>query len=273
MHHPFLQLPEDECKKNTLRNYESVLGKFQNYFRDIELSSITPENILAFMSRLSDGTKQSTKKLRFSLLAAFFNFIKDSVDPDFQSPCDNAALRKLFKPAKPTQVQAPEKDVVDEIVFRTQDPRNRLILELMARGCMRVGEVLKLTPTDIEDRKVVIRDPKSGKETEVVFLPKKVFDRLKKYVRENVIRPNTRIFPITYAAARIIVIKAGELVGIHLRPHDLRRHAATFASRSGTPLEIVSKVLLRHSNLSTTQRYLGEISDLEAIRWIDSLHV
>jgi integrase len=62
------------------------------------------------------------------------------------------------------------------------------------------------------------------------------------------------------------------LVGIHLRPHDLRRHAATYASRSGTPLEIVSKLLLRHSNLSTTQIYLGKVSDVEAIRWIDNLH-
>ena len=86
------------------------------------------------------------------------------------------------------------------------------------------------------------------------------------------IKPEDRIFPITYAAARIVVRKAGDLVGIHLKPHDLRRHAATYASRSGTPLEIVSKVLLRHSNLSTTQRYLGKISDAEAIRWIDSLH-
>ena len=259
-------------RKSTLRNYESLLGKFQDLFRDIELSSITPEGILAFMSRVSDGTKQSTKKLRFSLLASFFSFVKNSVDPDFQSPCDNPALRKLFRAGTPSQVKAPEKDVVDEIIFRTQDPRNRLILELMARACMRVGEVLGITPMDIEDRKLIIRGPKSGRETEVVFLPKKVADRLRKYVRENGIRPNARIFPITYAAARIIVKKAGELVGIHLRPHDLRRHAATYASRSGTPLEVVSKVLLRHSNLSTTQRYLGRISDAEAMRWVDSLH-
>ena len=54
-----------------------------------------------------------------------------------------------------------------------------------------------------------------------------------------------------------MVRKAGALVGIHLRPHDLRRHAATYASRSGVPVEIVSKVILRHANLSTTQRYLG----------------
>jgi len=65
------------------------------------------------------------------------------------------------------------------------------------------------------------------------------------------------IFPITYSAARMAVIKAGKLVGIKLRRHDLRRHAATFASRAGTPLEIVTKIVLRHSNLSTTQRYLG----------------
>ena len=68
------------------------------------------------------------------------------------------------------------------------------------------------------------------------------------------------------------VIKVGKLVGIKLRPHDLRRHAATFASRAGTPLEIVSKIVLRHSNLSTTQRYLGKVSDIEAMRWIDSIH-
>jgi integrase len=146
------------------------------------------------------------------------------------------------------------------------------MLELMARSGMRVGEVLKLRPMDIDDRKAIIRDPKSGKETEVIFLPQKVAERLRTYIREKGINPDARIFPLTYAAARLIVKKAGNLVDIHVRPHDLRRHAATYASRSGTPLEIVSKVLLRHSNLSTTQRYLGKISDAEAMRWIDNLH-
>jgi integrase/recombinase XerD len=110
----------------------------------------------------------------------------------------------------------------------------------MARACMRVGEVLKLRPKDIEDRKAIIRDPKSGREAEVAFLPQKVAERLKIYISGNGINPEDRIFPIKYAAARVIVKKAGELVDIRLRPHDLRRHAATYASRSGTPLEIVS---------------------------------
>lgn len=57
------------------------------------------------------------------------------------------------------------------MIFRTQNTRNRLMLELMARSGMRFGEVLKLRPMDIEGRKAIIRDPKSGREAEVVFLP------------------------------------------------------------------------------------------------------
>ena len=48
--------------------------------------------------------------------------------------------------------------------------------------------------------------------------------------------------------------------------------AATDASRTDAPLEIVSKVILRHANLSTTQRYLGKVSDVEAIRWIEQIY-
>ena len=226
---------------------------------------------MAFLTDFTQGNKQSTKKLRFSLLSSFFNFIKNSIDPTIQNPCDTPILRKLFKEPKLAPWDILEKEIVDEMVFRTLNPRNRLMLELMARGGMRIGEVLKLTPVVIQERKIIIIDPKSGKETEMVFIPQKVADRLKEYIREQGIQPYERIFPITYPAARVVVKKAGKLVGIDLTPHDLRRHAATFASRSGTPIELISKVLLRHSNLSTTQRYLGKVTDIEAMRWIDKL--
>jgi integrase len=236
------------------------------------LDTLTSEEILSFLTEFTEGTKQSTKRLRYSLLSAFFNFIKNSIDPRFQNPCDSPILRKLFRVARANTWKILEKEVVDEIIFRTESPRNRLILELMARGGMRIGEVLKLTPNDIEGQKLLIRAPKSGKQGEVVFIPQKVAARLKEYFKEKGIEPQQRIFPITYPAARTVVKKVGKLVGINLRPHDLRRHAATYASRSGTPIEIVSKVILRHANLATTQRYLGKVSDLEAMRWIQNLH-
>lgn len=142
----------------------------------------------------------------------------------------------------------------------------------MARGGMRISEVLGLTPADIDGQKLLLHTPKSDRELEVVFIPKKLSSRLLDYVRDTAIPPDQRIFPITYAGARKMVVKVGDMVGIKLRPHDLRRHAATYASRAGVPIEIVSKVILRHADLSTTQRYLGKVSNHEAIRWIESLH-
>ena len=106
----------------------------------------------------------------------------------------------------------------------------------------------------------------------MVYVPRKILVRLNDYVKDNNVDIHDRIFPISYVAAWSIVKKSGNLVGVELRPHDLRRHAATYASRSGIPIEIVSKVILRHADLSTTQRYLGKVNDTEAIRWIETLY-
>jgi integrase/recombinase XerD len=224
------------------------------------------------MNQITEGRKPQTKRVRFTSLLAFFNFAKNNLDHDFINPCDSPMLRKLFRPKIKTQFDFLERETVDEIIFRTVKPRNRLILELMARGGMRISEVLKIVPNDIADRKILLREPKSGREDEIIFIPQKVADRLKDYVKSQNIGLHERIFPICYEAARSVVMKAGKLVGIHLRPHDLRRHAATYASRSGVPLEIVSKTILRHSDLSTTERYLGKIRDVEALKWIETIY-
>ena len=49
-------------------------------------------------------------------------------------------------------------------------------------------------------------------------------------------------------------------------------YGSGYASRSGTPIDIVSKVIQGNANISTIQRYLGKVSDLEAIRRVDNLH-
>ncbi len=253
-------------------SHEFVLLRFREQFGAMELESINPDKVLEFLSNLTEGKKQTTKRIRYASLKTFFNFIKNAFNEEFQNPCEAPILRKIFRVSKPFKCTIFDKDVIDEIIFRIDKPRDRLLLELMARGGMRVGEVLKLRPIDIDDRKIIIVDPKSGKELEVVFIPQKIADRLKDYIREKGIDSHDRIISISYSAARIIVKRAGMMVNIDLKPHDLRRHAATYASRSGTPIEIVSKVILRHSNLSTTQRYLGKVSDQEALRWIENLY-
>ncbi|NNK95477.1 MAG: site-specific integrase [Desulfobacterales bacterium] len=196
--------------------------------------------MLDFLLTLTKNNKQATKRNRYSVLSSFYNFSINTGLPALTNPCNTTVIKKIFKRPPAIQWQIVDKETIDEIIFRTMNMRNRLMLELMARGGMRIGEVLSITPGDNQECSLTLHNPKSGRADEKVYVPRKILVRLSEYVKGNNISTDDRIFPISYVAAWSMVRKAGQLVDIELKPHDLRRHAATYASRSGTPIEIVS---------------------------------
>ena len=99
-------------------------------------------------------------------------------------------LRKIFRNSRGVQWKIFEKETIDEMIFKTTNTRNRLILEFMARGGIRIEKVLKIRPIDVENRKIILHDPKSGREAEVVFIPQKIADRLKEYIKAKNIERN-----------------------------------------------------------------------------------
>lgn len=66
-----LQYQKANSKVNTVKNYEFLLGKFEIY-NDRELESIKTEDVLLFLTDLSDGRKQNRKRGRYMILSAFF---------------------------------------------------------------------------------------------------------------------------------------------------------------------------------------------------------
>ena len=72
----FLEYHKLNSKKNTITNYELILSRFCDQCGDEDVDSITTEACLAFLTEFTEGAKQSTKKLRYSLMSAFFNFIR-----------------------------------------------------------------------------------------------------------------------------------------------------------------------------------------------------
>ena len=70
---------------------------------------------------------------------------------------------------------------------------------------MRIGQILKLTPENVIDQKLILHAPKSENEAEIVFIPRRISDRLHKYIQDKGIKSNVRVFPITYAAAQLVV--------------------------------------------------------------------
>ena len=259
-------------KQRTQQSYNYLLHRFESQFGDNPLESVGPEDIYQFLEALTDQSSKSTRRLRYAQIKAFYNLIIDNCCLNMKNPCSAPILSKSFKMPKREGRKILDKENVDEMIYNAQCLRDRLILELQARCGLRIGEALNLRVKDISDRKLILQGPKSGKDQEVAFMPEQVAKRLVEYIHNENLSPEDRLFPICYSTARSLIRRSGEKLNIKISPHDLRRHSATYASRNGVPLEIISKVILRHQDLKTTQMYLGKVSDSEAIRWMDTLH-
>lgn len=259
-------------KPRTIESYRLLLERFEVIFAQKDLETIAPDEIFHFLETLTGNMAKSTRRLRYAQLKAFYNFIIDRCSLNMRNPCSTSLLSKSFKAPKQQPHKILERETVDEMIYNTKKQRDRLILELQARCGLRIGELLKIKGSDVSDRTITLREPKSGKETERAYMPENVAKKLTEYIKEKAINGEDRIFPICYSTARSLIKRLGTKLNVRVAPHDLRRYSATYASRNGVPLEVVSKVILRHQDLKTTQVYLGKISDSEAIRWMDVLH-
>ncbi len=259
-------------KHSTNLGYSLLFNYLKVMFDGRTVESITPDDIGQFLESVTSGMSKGTRHLRYAQTKAFFSFVINECSLDIKNPCAHSLLAKQFKYPKMAARKILDKELVDELIYSTTSPMDRLILELQARCGLRIGEVLKLKASDVMDRKLFIREPKSGKEIETAFMPEQIAKRLGEYITANNIGPDDRLFPVCYSTVRSLIKRLGEKFHVRISPHDFRRHSATYASRNGVPLEIISKVLLRHHDLKTTQVYLGKINDSEAIRWMDVLH-
>ena len=93
-----------------------------------------------------------------------------------------------------------ERETVDEMIYNTKRVRDRLILELQARCGLRIGELLKIKVSDISDRTITLREPKSGKESELAYMPENVSKKLAEYVKDKALQSDDRPFPICYSS-------------------------------------------------------------------------
>ena len=84
-------------------------------------------------------------------------------------------------------------------------------------------------------------------------MPEHIAARLAEYIQSKQLSTDDRVFPLCYTAVSNVVTDLGKKLNVKISPHDLRRHSATYASRNGVPLEIISKAILRHQDLKTTQ--------------------
>jgi integrase len=250
-------------KAKSINSYNYILKQFEAVFTDRDFESICTDEVRQFLEEQTANYARATRRLRYAQIKTFFNFIIDKYDLNIKNPCSSSSLSKAFGTSTQRSRKILSKEAVDEMIYNAETLRDRLMLELQARCGLRIGELLGLRVYDVADRRLIIREPKSGKESEVAFMPEQIANRLDEYIKSQNLSANALIFPISYSTARTLIRGIAKRTNLEMTPHDIRRHSATYASRNGVPLEIVSKVFLRHRDLKTTQIYLGRVSETE----------
>ena len=141
--------------------------------------------------------------------------------------------------------------------------KHRTILTTCYAAGLRISEAVRLKPTDIDGKRMVIRiEQGKGQKDRYTMLSPRLLETLRAYWRTG--RPKTWLFegdvpskPIDRSAVEQACKKARRRSSIRkpITPHSLRHAFAVHLLESGTDVRTI-QLLLGHRSLATTARYL-----------------
>ena len=259
--------------ENTCAGYKNDLAKLMEFLTpDIDISSITKENLLLCIGQLSKHKMSSASINRFiAAVRTMFAYAKK-----FNYIQKNPALElKTVKLPKkmPRFMTAGEVDELcsmpqkEELLWATRDAA--LFTMLYSSGC-RVSEITNLSLDDFTNGYTsAIVTGKGDKQRRVYFAQQSVkaleayLEDRKKVIQQNGIKePTEKLFinqkgePLTTGGIRYIINRYSGPEGTnhHMNPHAFRHTFATTMIGNGADVRMVQE-MLGHSSISTTQRY------------------
>ncbi|MEJ8547306.1 tyrosine-type recombinase/integrase [Brevibacillus borstelensis] len=262
----------------TLRNYQRAISQFREFVSCKPLRNVTWKEIEAYLYSLSKGHCSKRQKplapaTVASLLAPLRSLYKWGSDPNVN----------MFPHDPTTSIRSPKVTVTSKQHYLTrretvlflnelkrQGDRDYLIgLTLVMLG-LRVSELTQMTwghfhtdPSETSIWLTVVRG-KGGKQRDVK-VPPKLWSLYKQYSAQ--LKPQAsseRIFPLSVRQVERIIRTARETsrIGKKITPHWLRHTNATLALLNGASLQQVQEHL-GHSHITTTQRYLHTVEQMQ----------
>ena len=155
------------------------------------------------------------------------------------------------------------KHEISKLIGATENPKHKLLINLMYSSGLRVSECVSLKYEDInlEERNGFVRDGKGRKDRPIILSNSFVND-LNIYIKSNKRnKGNPYIFPskkghITPRQAQRVIEKSAKKAALNKKVfcHALRSSFATHLLEAGTDIRYIQE-LLGHSSLETTQIY------------------
>lgn len=154
------------------------------------------------------------------------------------------------------------RDQVLDLVKSEPDPMMRTIFVTIYAAGLRISEVVKLAPADINSKRMVlhIRQAKGHKDR-FVMLSEQLLTMLRTYWKHkrpkgNLLFPGPTGNPITERSVQRSFRDAAIAAGLDdtVTPHTLRHSFATHLLEQGVDIRVIQQ-LLGHHNINSTARY------------------
>lgn len=253
------------------RSYEKDVYQcrvLQKYFKEKkladDLSKIKQKHIKELQKHLQntptsrgEQRAESTVNKYIACLKTAFNVLVKDEDIDvWSNPCVGV---KMLTEDNRRDVYLPKELEEEFLSLLPEMVRDIIILNLST--ALRIGNVIHARKCEFNMIRKVWRIPKEknkGKKEIEIQLNNKSLNIINKYYNQAIdylfINPVTqkhiKTFRKSFASA------AKKICIPELQPKDIRRTAATWLYQKGTSLRVI-RDMLHHSNISTTERYLG----------------
>ena len=241
---------------NTQTSYVQQVSLFARHFHKSP-DQLGPEDIRAYQVYLTNERKLAPGSVLIAIAALRFLY-KVSLKRDWTF---EDAIPAPKKPQKLPIVLSPEE--VLQFLDCIAGTKHRAILTTCYAAGLRISEAVRLTVSDIDSARMVIRvDQGKGQKDRYVMLSPKLLEILRQWWRVE--KPKPWLFPgdipgrhISKDAVEQACQKARRRCPIPkpTTPHSLRHAFAVHLLEAGTDVRTI-QLLLGHRSLATTARYL-----------------
>ncbi len=259
----------------TLRNYLHAIRSFVSWLDDqkkqVRISKVNQSLARDYIIESQQIRSKRTVRNHISALRSFYQFCQ-SRNYLNNNPFRNLTLPKLEKklPIFLSQnelvqlLEAPLKLDIRSPHAEMIRVRDRIIMELLYGGGLRVSEVVGLNHGDLDLPKSLVRILGKGRKERVVPIPERTSSLLISF-RENFCLDASSSSPLFTSSkaqrltSRNVQLRLKKYLAFcqlpqDVTPHKLRHSFATHLLDNGADLRSVQE-LLGHSSLSTTQVY------------------
>ncbi len=248
-----LELKLRGFSENTIKSYTLHTRNFLKWLNK-SVMDVGNEDVKRYVSKklMDEGVSSRTIASIIAALRFFFSEVVGRPIVNIKPPKQEKKLPVVLS-----------REEVRKMINTADNPKHRLLLQLLYSSGLRISECLNLRLEDIDlrSRTGLVKGGK-GKKDRIFILSEKVVQELERYAAENNLSRNDFLFPgknnsrMSVRAAQKIIAGISKKAGINKKvtPHTLRHSFATHLLEQGVDIRKIQE-LLGHANLSTTQIY------------------